>query len=156
MREEWRAVPGYEAYEVSSLGRVRKGSQILDPRVTTNGYERIRINGKEKAVHRLVADAFIGHAEGEIDHIDGNKVNNAVDNLRWVTRSENVRHSYSLGRRKARGGSKGVPIKMVTSSYEIVFKSIAAGARAVNRSHYCVWKAAKSGGLCAGARWEYA
>ena len=97
MKEEWRSVIGYEGlYEVSSCGQIkslRKGALLTPHKI--NGYYVIRLckNGKSKnyKIHRLVAEAFIPNPENkpEVDHIDTNKRNNMVENLRWVTRQEN-------------------------------------------------------------------
>ena len=105
--EEWIDVPGYEGlYQVSNLGQVksmRKG-RTLSQNPVRGGYLRVCLSkdGKSKGVyvHQLVADAFIGHRDGlEVNHIDGDKRNNQVTNLEWVTRSENIKHSYKyLGR----------------------------------------------------------
>lgn len=107
--EEWRWVPGYEGlYMVSSLGNVMsqrsgKGSSpmsILKPSIGNSGYLQVvlRGNGKSKNVmiHRMVAVAFIpnyDHKE-QVNHIDGDKTNNCVQNLEWVSRSENMLHAY--------------------------------------------------------------
>ena len=68
-----------------------------------NGYMYVYLTknakGKNCRVHRLVADAFIPNMENklEVNHIDGNKQNNNIDNLEWCTFKENIRHSYKLG-----------------------------------------------------------
>ena len=97
MKEEWKSVIGYEGlYEVSSCGQIkslRKGALLTPHKI--NGYYVVRLckNGKMKnhKVHRLVAIAFIPNPENKafVDHIDTNRSNNRVENLRWVTASEN-------------------------------------------------------------------
>lgn len=110
--EEWRPVAGYEgSYEVSNLGNVRsvdrvsegkpgsmcrrKGKPIkLNPN-PRKGYLVCNLmkegSATTKHVHRLVADAFIPNPDGKplIDHIDRNRANNVVSNLRWVSHSQN-------------------------------------------------------------------
>lgn len=116
MSEQWKEVPGYEGvYEASDQGRVRrvlsrgrarKGT-VLKPFPTQWGYYlvHLRNNGNDRvmAVHRIIAPLFLGQvpADHEVNHIDGNKANNAVSNLEYVTRSENLRHAYATGLRKA-------------------------------------------------------
>lgn len=106
MQEIWRNLKGYEGlYEVSSLGKVkslqRRGAttKIIKPRKNSNGYLIVGLhkNGirKEVAIQRLVAMTFIKNVKGkpEVNHIDGNKENNNVSNLEWVTHKENMEHA---------------------------------------------------------------
>ncbi len=105
--EIWRKIDGLEIYEVSSCGRVRRnGTKYLSGSINNRGYIRydLCLNGKRiaKSAHRLVADAFIPNPEDKpfINHIDGDRTNNNVDNLEWATNQENLSHAYStLGRR---------------------------------------------------------
>ena len=116
--EEWRPIPGYEGmYSVSSLGNVRSEERqvthgaflrtvkkrILCQNHTTNGYLSLRLwcNGKFRVarVHQLVAEAFIGKPQDGlmVDHIDRDKANNKVDNLRWVTKAQNMKNTQCRG-----------------------------------------------------------
>ena len=110
MEELWRPVKDWEGkYEVSNLGRVRnaKTLRVRKLREHKEGYLTIGFttyeNGKRNCkfylVHRLVALAFIPNPTGlpVVDHIDKNKHNNCVENLRWVTAQENSRnYDYSV------------------------------------------------------------
>lgn len=108
MLEIWRDIKNYEGiYEVSNLGRIKsisrngtiKENRILKPNKVM-GYSQVGLQKygtrKYKKIHRLVAEAFIPNPENkkEVNHKDGNKANNCVDNLEWVTTSENQLHSY--------------------------------------------------------------
>lgn len=89
--EMWKEIKDLPGYSVSSKGRVRKDSTGQIMVLSKNGgYCRITIS---KHVHRLVAEAFVEKPNDNnkcwVDHIDGNRSNNNVDNLRWVTPSEN-------------------------------------------------------------------
>lgn len=109
--EKWKDIAGYEGwYQVSTLGRVKRlkrkfpnhgrtivvdNERILTPSLAGRGYLVVKIaneNGsKRKYVHRLVAEAFIPNTESkpQVDHINRNKTDNRVENLRWATNSEN-------------------------------------------------------------------
>ena len=95
---KWKTIKGFENYEISNTGLIRKGEQILSP-FNNSGYLRIQlINGDKKEkilMHRLVANAFIpnDNEDLQINHKDLDKKNNNVDNLEWVTGSENVNHA---------------------------------------------------------------
>jgi hypothetical protein len=92
--EEWKDVLGYEGlYQVSSLGNVRRNNKIRK----LNGYRYYRMDlykdtiCKVYLVHRLVALAFIPNPDNkpEVDHINKNRIDNRIENLRWVTSKEN-------------------------------------------------------------------
>lgn len=91
-----------EGYDISTLGRIRnnKTGHIIKPDKEEKGYCRltIKVNGKKKhyAVHRLVAIAFIPNPNNlpQVDHIDNDKSNNRVDNLRWVSNKENSQYRW--------------------------------------------------------------
>lgn len=108
MEETWKDIEGYEGlYQVSTLGRIKSlkcGRQkILKLGSNPVGYSIIGLWKDRKQrffpVHRLVALAFIQKAENklEVNHIDGNKQNNNINNLEWVTRSENMKHAIKSG-----------------------------------------------------------
>ncbi|BEV43985.1 NUMOD4 motif-containing HNH endonuclease [Afipia carboxidovorans] len=105
----WRAVPGFEGYyEASSDGRIRSvssGHELSTSSLAGSGYVKAdlwKANARKQTyLHRVIAETFLEPPTDdrtEINHIDGNKRNNAASNLEWSSRSENVRHSmYSLG-----------------------------------------------------------
>lgn len=120
MAEEWKDIEGFEGiYQVSNRGRVKRivGSkravpgQILRPFHDKAGYLRVDLfrDGKRtgKLVHRLVLEEHVGSAPSpkhEGNHKSGGRDDNCVENLEWVTRSENMRHAYDvLGFEAARG-----------------------------------------------------
>lgn len=106
-REIWKIVTGHTDYEVSYYGNVRSCKNPSNPRllkqhpVGKGGYYKIALstNGEltQKLVHRLVAEMFIPNPEEKpcVNHIDGNKLNNVVDNLEWVTQYENLNKHFS-------------------------------------------------------------
>jgi hypothetical protein len=126
--EEWRPVVGFEGYyEVSSLGAVRsldrstqdaRGSgrrhvgKILKPSIHRDGYCYVKLHARGIAktvrIHGIVAAAFIGPrpAGKQVNHISGDKLDNSIQNLEYVTPSENMRHAFRTGVRIARSGHK--------------------------------------------------
>lgn len=102
--EEWRPFVDYPKYEVSNLGQVRRGERILKSGLNIHGYHYVNLckNGiqTQKRINRLVALAFLPNIENKpfVDHIDRNKTNNVVTNLRWATISENGLNSKSRDR----------------------------------------------------------
>jgi hypothetical protein len=103
--ETWKPIPCFPRYEASSLGRIRRiGHKCLKATAGKFGYMQLSVSedGKKyvtKNVHRLVAAAFIGPCPigVQVNHIDGNKSNNAIANLEYVTRHENQRHAFAMG-----------------------------------------------------------
>lgn len=111
MNEEWRDIEGYEGlYQVSTCGRVRRINKdkrcpqykYLNPYVDF-GYFKVILsaNGvsKNHLLHRIIAKAFIENPLNKpcVNHIDGNKKNNSLNNLEWTTVQENTKHAFSHG-----------------------------------------------------------
>ena len=99
-------------YKIDENGNVFsvRNNKFLKRMTFPSGYEYVHLcNGKGKTklfrVHRLVAEAFIPNPDNspEVNHKDGNKQNNSVDNLEWCTNLENIQHSVKTGLRNAKG-----------------------------------------------------
>ena len=103
----WKTIEGFENYEVSDNGKVRskKTGRVLKNSVAPNGYLRVNLRANNQSytryVHRLVALNFL-KGEGQVNHIDGNKSNNNVKNLEWVSPRENIEHAEKTGLRNGR------------------------------------------------------
>jgi hypothetical protein len=103
-----KQIKGYENYLISPDGRVFSlyTMKFLKLRVTNCGYNQIQLFNKDGykyfSVHRLVAEAYIPNLENkeQVNHMDGNKLNNLACNLEWMTRSENQKHCSDTGLRK--------------------------------------------------------
>ena len=121
MQEIWKEIKDYPNYQISNLGRIKAlkfysnihkryydRELLLKEKKNSHGYKFISLGcgkrgtRKNIAIHRLVAEAFIPNPNNlpEVNHIDGNKLNNNIDNLEWCTRSENMLHAYKLGLHK--------------------------------------------------------
>ena len=98
-REIWKDIEDFDGkFQVSNLGRVRRVA-IVSPKIL-RGYfytdHNLKERRKNSSVHRLVAKAFIPNPKNKptVNHKDGNHFNNKVENLEWMTNSENILHSY--------------------------------------------------------------
>lgn len=119
-KEEWKSVVGYEGYyEVSNMGRIRSiryGIKNLRLLRSTVGYLqiafRVKNQIKRSSVHRIVAEAFIPNPENKpfVNHKNSVKSDNRLENLEWVTMSENVKHSYIDGKRNKERTKEGKKI----------------------------------------------
>ena len=133
MKRAWSKIKNYDNYSVSNDGLVRndKYNHIKAQRLDKHGYPMTSIYQDGKAhtsrIHRLVAEAFIDNPENknQVNHIDGNKQNNNVNNLEWVTCSENMIHAFThglwtpninrgmLGKKNPNAGSHGKSIRVI-------------------------------------------
>lgn len=109
MQEIWKDIEGYEGlYQVSNLCNIKRlnSGRILKQCKNTYGYLQVGLSKKGKlkmfCVHILVARAFIPNPENksQVNHIDGDKENNNIDNLEWVSQEENLIHAFKTGLRK--------------------------------------------------------
>ena len=93
--EEWKDIQ--YGYKISNQGRVKNPQgKILGGSTHKDSYRFVTIKGKQIPIHRIVAENFIENKYDKpfVNHKDGNKMNNSVDNLEWVTQQENIQHSY--------------------------------------------------------------
>ena len=108
MKEIWKDIKGFKnLYQISNLGNIKSlnayghnKKKLLKPFIDKNGYLNIILSKNKKKkyclVHQLVAKAFIKNPNNynEVNHLDGNKENNCVDNLEWCDRKHNIRHAF--------------------------------------------------------------
>lgn len=128
--ETWKKINNNSNYLVSNTGRIRRVGSNVDHSVrNSKGYliTDLYENGTRNTVrvHRLVAEHFVPNpsSKPEVNHIDGNKNNNDVSNLEWVTKKENCRHAWNtglnrpsfsmLGKSNPNAGRNGKPFRIV-------------------------------------------
>lgn len=104
--EQWKTLVDHPSYKISNKGRVKslkwKKERVLRPTLDKGGkYLQIGIDGKKRRIHRLVALYFVHNPDPQnkiqVNHKDGDKHNNTMENLEWVTSKENTRHAVELG-----------------------------------------------------------
>lgn len=171
MKEIWKDISNFEGmYQVSNKGRVRRlahqdaykrydtpkicvrnvKEKILKPAITSDYFEvNLFAKGmsKYKRIHRIVAETFIPNPDSlpQVNHIDGDKFNNCVENLEWCTSQSNVRHSMATGLRK--NPEKGVyrgPVRLECIQTQKKYNSIKEASDDLSVSyHYlseCIYK----------------
>lgn len=160
--EIWKDVVGYEGlYQVSNFGRVKSLKHIVrtkggytrcsPSKILTNcfdnNYYHVRLYkyGKAKLhlVHRLVATSFLQNIDNktQINHIDGNKLNNNVDNLEWCTPSENIKHAFRIGLCIPQDGGTSKKVAAYKRNGEFVgnYESLHDAARKLNCNLGHIW-----------------
>lgn len=182
MEEHWKEIEEFPGYEVSDQGRVRsyyakekkKGcwggynrvlydepQRILKQSDDGNGYLKVYLQNGDKRtclkVHRLVAEAFIDNPNGydTVDHIisgpDG-KLDNSVNNLRWMPRRENIQKAYRDGMcdERIRRSKKPVVLTDEWTDEELYFSSVGEAAEAMNVDQSTISHALSGHGLIRG------
>lgn len=174
MKEIWKDIPEwYGKYQVSNMGNVRKSGKIITridgirmtippknmkTQIGPDGYPKLTLHRGDQyrtyTVHRLVATTFIPNPNNkpEVNHINGVKSDNCVENLEWVTRSENYIHSRDVIKTAARR----TPIKCVETGE--CFPSLSNAAKSKNLRLGNLIQAVSPkyrAKTCGGYHWEY-
>lgn len=158
-KEIWRAIDGYNYYEISDLGNVRSKDRLivtingnsyikrghqLKPKRHKDGYLFITLtdknNRKNHYLHRLVANSFIENEENkpQVNHLNGNKTDNTIENLEWATNAENSRHAYNNGLYFRIEHLKPTSQAVIDTSTNTCYPTIKEAANALNRNYTVV------------------
>lgn len=176
MQEIWKSIKGFEGkYEISNFGQVKSlnyaksGKEgLIKPIKNKDGYLIVKLYSDKcytKLVHRLVAENFISIPKLEVNHLNGNKEDNSIDNLEWCTHPENERYSWKvLGKslKMSQSREKGLSGKAIIQydlkdNYIKSWKSASEAGRVLNIrankiSACCNKRRNKAGGY----KWRFA
>jgi hypothetical protein len=145
--EEWKTIPGFDLYEASTWGSIRRRkNQRLLGQQPFDDYARVSVCVKGvrtfHRAHRLVALTFIPNPENKpyIDHIDENKRNNHISNLRWVSASENMLYYYQ-NKKGSLTKEKRLYLKFENDDITILFDSMMSATKHFEKSKGTIFSA---------------
>jgi len=165
MKEIWKEIKDFEDYDVSNLGAVKNTSTKMISKINIkNGYSYVNLvnneNKKTARVHRLVAKAFIVNDDiinkTHVNHKDGNKLNNKVDNLEWMTPSEDIQHAIDNGLLE----SQARPVLQYSKKGDLIkeYASIIEASKETSIDDGSICKVCKGNGVnksAGGFIWKY-
>lgn len=166
MEEIWKEIKGFNNYKVSNFGRVIsiRTNKILKPTDNGRGYLRFLLLGDDNNthtvyIHRIIAEAFIPNPDNKpcIDHINTNKQDNRIENIRWVTYKENTNNELTIERVRNSGKKNRKKICSIDEDgNKVVYSSAIEAKIKLNSSctsiNNCLRGRSKT---CNGLRWMY-
>lgn len=176
MIEIWKEIKDYPTYRVSNLGRVKATKYysnihkkyydrelILKEKTNKFGYKFVGLSNKNgrknKSIHRIVAETFIENPNNynEVNHIDGNKTNNHIDNLEWCTRRDNILHAYMLGLKKGNSKAKYKVIQSLNGKTIKIWNNISEIKATLGLDYSSLYQCCNNKRKsCNGFQWQYA
>lgn len=167
MSEIWKDIQGYEGlYQVSNSGRVKslakkaghsnRNERVLKIHTGTKKYQHVVLYSNNKAkcmwLHRLVAQAFIPNPENkpQVNHKNGVKTDNHVENLEWVNSSENIKHAFKHGLLKPSNSKQVLCVELNKT-----FESALLASKHFNMSRNAINQAIRRNHKCHGYTWRY-
>lgn len=167
----WKKIDGFDKYMISNKGDIlslnkNKNGRLMKPKEDKDGYLEVGIrdnNGNRKffRIHRLVAMAFLENPNNlpVVNHKDGNKKNNCVENLEWCTISENTKHGFEvLGRKGHNGGTNKLIAKICVKTNKIIniYNSIHDASKDVGVTVQAISRCANGKSkTSAGFKWKF-
>lgn len=140
MNEIWTDVPTMPNYSISTFGNLKRNGTSITTPVNKIGYKRkyLKDHKKNIIIHRVVAEAFIPNPDNlpEVNHKDGDKLNNNVGNLEWVTRQGNATHAKINGLLRQPTGDKAHKAKLKNIHIPIIREAIASGISLTSIAKY--------------------
>ena len=130
--EEWKYIEGSDNCYVSSLGNLKHGDEPIRQHYDSEGYVRVSVKGLgRKRIHQFVAQAFIENTENKpyINHINGVKDDNRVENLEWVTPKENSAHAGKEGLLSGVMRNNKIVATLIATHEAKIFKNQSVAAR---------------------------
>lgn len=167
MEEVWKDIDGFPGYQASTLGRIRSHNKVTKSSRFPSRHWKDRIikqkvsakdhccrvslwaDGKnhDVLVHRIIANTFLEpliNTNMTVNHKDGNRLNNCIDNLEWLTLGDNIRHGFKTGLYNA----KMIPCSLIDSQgKEFGFKSLTAASRFLSRNAFYIRSASSKTGV---------
>lgn len=123
----FKEIPNFEMYKISKKGKISNVRNIMKTYINNSGYECIKftVNGKRTShlIHRLVALVYLPNPNDEptVNHKDGNKLNNNVENLEWCSYSKNILHARTTGLNPYNLPSKGIKLGKNSKYFNVTY-----------------------------------